>query len=102
MSDNNKLNYPENWLFLTTLDNPFNPATQNQFWLEYDRDHGYNTPSLQARYFWSSEELSEIERIEANNNSVLDVVNNDLTGKYIAVKETSVIKPISIKALQLQ
>lgn len=99
MSDN-KLKYPENWLFLTTLDNPFNPATENQYWLEYDRDHGYNTPNLKARYYYSSDELSEIEQIEANNDAVLDVVNNDLTGKYIAVKETTKIKPISIKALQ--
>ena len=51
----NKLIYPEGWLFLTTLDNPFNPATEHDFWLEYDRDHGYNTVNLNARYFYSSD-----------------------------------------------
>ncbi len=100
MAENN-LNYPEGWLFLTTLDNPFNPATEHDFWLEYDRDHGYNTVNLNARYFYSSDELSEVEKLEANNNAVLDVVDNDLTGKYIAVKETTKIKPISIAALRI-
>lgn len=95
-----KLKYPEGWLFLTTIDNPFNPATQHDYWSEYDRDHGYNTYNLKARYLWTSDELSEIERLEANNNAVLDAVDNDYTGKYIAVTENTVIKPVSIQALQ--
>ena len=95
-----KLLYPENMLFLTTLDNPFNPATQPEFWEQYDRDYGYYTYGLLDRYLWTSDELSESEQVEANNNAVLDAVDNDYTGKLIAVKETTKIKPIKKEDLE--
>lgn len=94
------LKYPEKMLFLTTLDNPFNPATEPEFWAQYDRDHGYYSYNLLARSLWTSDQLSESEQVEANNNAVLDVVDNDLTGKFIAVYETTRIKPIKIEELE--
>ena len=94
------LKYPKNLLFLTTLDNPFNPATETQFWEEFDRDHGYYSYNLLCRFLWTSDQLSEEEQIEANNNAVLDAVDSDLTGKFIAVTETTKIKPIKTEELE--
>lgn len=87
-----ELQYPENMLFLTTIDNPFNPATQPEFWEQFDRDHGYNSNNLLARFYFSSPELSELDEIDANNAAVNAVVDGDVTDLYIAVKETTKIK----------
>ena len=94
------LKYPENQLFLTTLDNPFNPATEPEFWEQYDRDHGYYSYNLLCRYLWTSDQLSENEQVDAINNAVLDAVDADLTGKFVAVKETTKIKPIKKEELE--
>ena len=87
-----ELQQPENMLFLTTIDNPFNPATQPEFWEQFDRDHGYNSNNLLARFYFSSPELSELDEIDANNAAVNAVVDGDVTDLYIAVKETTKIK----------
>ena len=87
-----KLQYPENMLFLTTIDNPFNPATEPEYWEQFDRDHGYNSYNLLARFYFSSPELSELDEIDANNAAVNAVVDGDVTDLYIAVKETTKIK----------
>lgn len=89
-----KKQFPEGWLFLTTLDNPFHPARETTFWTQFDRDHGYHTDNLFARYWLSSPELSEAEQVDANNQAVKEIVDSDLTGLYIAVKEDTIIRPI--------
>ena len=86
----------EDWLYLTTLDNPFNPATQSALWEQYDRDYGYNTNNYLARFLYTSPELSESEQKWANNCAVRDAVENDFTGKYIAVTKDTKIKNIKI------
>lgn len=101
MADSNN-KYPDEMLFLTTLDNPYNPATEHEQWLRYDMDYNHNTNNYLCRYLRTSEELSEIEQIEANNNAVNDAVNNDFTGLFIAVKQNTKIKPIKIEELLAQ
>ena len=95
----NEIDLNEELLYLTTLDNPFNPATQNEYWKQYDEDHGYYSDNLLARYLYTSEELSESEQIYANNCAVRDVVDNDYTNKYIAVTKDTKIKPVPIEEI---
>ncbi len=53
---------------ITTADNPFNPFTQFEEWLAYDRDKGYFTCEYLARIAKTSTDVSisineaEIER----------------------------------------
>lgn len=95
----NEIDLNEEYLYLTTLDNPFHPATQAEYWRQYDWDHGYYSDSLLARYLYTSDELSESEQKYANNCAVRDVVDNDYTNKYIAVTKDTKIKPIPIEQI---
>lgn len=90
------LKIDDDWLYLTTLDNPYNPATQSELWQQYDNDYGYNTNNYLARFLFTSDELSESEQKWANNCAVIDAVENDFTGKYIAVTKDTNIKNIEI------
>ena len=99
MNKNTGNEYPNSMLFLTTLDNPHNPATEHDEWSKWDRDYGHNSYNVLCRYLRTSEELSEIEQLEANNEAVKDAVDNDFTGLFIAVKKDTKIKPIKIEEL---
>jgi len=70
-----------NDILLTTVDNPFNPFLQNDEWRAWDRDNGYNTPGLIARYAIPSFELDD----GAASLAMLDVVRSDLTDKWVIV-----------------
>lgn len=72
---------------LSTFDNPFNPHTHFREWYAYDEAAGYATSGLLARVCFSSEDLSEVEQIEAMNQAIQEVLDNDPTGFYIRVAE---------------
>lgn len=84
-------------LFITTIDNPFNPATESHLWEQFDRDHGYNSYAYACRFLFTSDELSKSEQIEAFNNAVRDAVDNDFTNRFIAVTKDTKIHPISVE-----
>lgn len=56
---------------LTTIDNPYNPFTQNDAWLAYDRQMGYYTPEYLARIAMTSSILSD----EQNDAIIDDAIN---------------------------
>ena len=62
---------------LTTKDNPFNPWTEYDNWFAYDRDHGYNSPSYQARIAITSDDLTDEENNEIINNAIDEIIYID-------------------------
>jgi len=70
---------------LTTLDNPFNPFTQWDQWLSFDRGKGYNTVSYLARIVKSSHELTEFQETRAINEAIDEILALNVLGIYVAV-----------------
>ena len=73
---------------ITTVDNPYNPFTQFDQWYAFDTLHGYNSLGIVARVYRGSDELSEADRIEANEAAIDEVVQENVLGLW-----TKVAKP---------
>lgn len=71
---------------LSTSDNPFNPFTEWEQWFAFDARLGYHTPSYLARVVRSSSELSESDQLVAINDGIDEIIQFNLTGNYIKVK----------------
>jgi len=67
---------------LTTVDNPFNPFIQFDEWYTWDRNAGYNTPSLLARVVVSSDELSEADQAHAIDVAMDEIVKENVSGMH--------------------
>ena len=72
---------------LTTLDNPFNPFTQFDEWNTYDMQKGYHTNAYLARIVSTSDEVSEEQQALDIDKAMNEIVDLDLSGLYIKVKE---------------
>jgi hypothetical protein len=69
-------------VFLTTIDNPFNPNTQWDDWLRYDEDHGYYTLSYLARIAKVSDELSNTDYLMAIEQAIDEICELNILGLY--------------------
>ena len=69
-------------VFLTTIDNPFNPNTQWDDWLRYDEDMGYYSTSYLARIVKTSDELSSADNILAIEEAIDEICDLNLLGLY--------------------
>lgn len=58
---------------LTTIDNPYNPFTQNDAWLAFDRSKGYYTYEYLARIAKTSSVLND-----AQNDAIIDAAINEI------------------------
>lgn len=67
---------------LTTADNPYNPFTQFDQWMEWDRNAGYNTPSYLARIVVSSSELPDEEQDRAVEDAIDEILEENVLGIY--------------------
>lgn len=74
---------------LTTVDNPFDPFTRFDEWLEYDISMGYNTPSFLDRVANVSNELSEPDQALAVQDAINDIVEENVLGMWRKVSRTS-------------
>lgn len=72
---------------LTTIDNPFNPFTQEEDWLAFDEEKGYHTRSLIARIAKSSYELSDEEEEAYRILAIDEIIEFDFRGIYKKVFE---------------
>ena len=80
---------------LTTADNPFNPITQNDEWLNYDLLHGYNTYALIDRIAQFDESMSEDEK-DAKEQAAIDfIIRFDPLDLYRRVNKDSDIKAMN-------
>lgn len=71
---------------LTTIDNPFNPATQFNDWYNYDESKGYHTCSYLARIALVSEEVSELDEYLLTQQAIDEILKYNLTGLYTKVE----------------
>lgn len=71
---------------LTTIDNPYNPFTQFDEWLSFDRSSGYDTIEYLARLTITSHELSEADQSLAIENAIDEIVRENVNGKYRKVE----------------
>ena len=69
-------------VFLTTIDNPFNPQTQWEDWKRFDEDHGYYSSEYLARIVKTSDELSDTDYLIAVEDAVDSICRLDILGIY--------------------
>lgn len=86
-------------LWLTTIDNPFNPFTDFDRWYEYDESHGYHSLQILGRICNVSHNLNDNDYNEEANSAIIDFIQSNPFGIFIKVTKSSVIKPIQISKL---
>jgi hypothetical protein len=74
---------------LTTVDNPFNPFTRFDEWLEYDMRLGYNTSAFLGRIARVSPDLSEPDQALAIQNAIDEIVSENVSGMWRKVSRNS-------------
>ena len=62
---------------LTTVDNPYNPFTQWDLWLNFDLNKGYNSCQYLDRVSDVSEGFTELEATRELNRAISWIVAND-------------------------
>lgn len=67
---------------LTTVDNPYNPATDFDKWYKFDHDCGYYTDQRLAKVAKTSIFLTDAENQRIINAAVLDFIRLDELGLY--------------------
>ena len=74
---------------LTTVDNPFNPFTEFEEWLQYDMSSGYNTSAFLDRVVMTSNELSEPDQALAIQDAIDQIVEENVSGMWRKVTKDS-------------
>lgn len=67
---------------LTTIDNPYDPIEEYDFWRQFDMDHGYFTEQRLARVAGISYDLTDLENQRNINAAIDDFIRLDETGMY--------------------
>ena len=67
---------------LTTVDNPYNPATQFEEWREFDEAAGYHTCGLLDRIVLSSDDLSDTDQLLAVQQAISEIVDINASGMH--------------------
>jgi hypothetical protein len=78
---------------LTTVDNPFDPFTRFDEWLEYDSKMGYNTPAFLDRIARVSNDLSEPDQALAIQEAIDEIVYENVSGMWRKVSRNSGLIP---------
>jgi hypothetical protein len=74
---------------LTTVDNPYNPATEWDQWYAFDEGRGYKSTALLGRIVKSSDDLSEADQSLAIEEAIDEIVRENVSGIYRKVVVTS-------------
>lgn len=73
---------------LTTKDNPFNPFTQFDSWLNHDTTHGYNTCNAIDRIAMTSNALSD-DMNDEEIDRAMNVLIDAMPELYIKLEEST-------------
>lgn len=73
-------------IWITTVDNPFDPFTDFDDWYRYDESKGYCTSGYLARYFdTDTSDIGDDEYEEHLAIAIEKILNNDFIGQYFKV-----------------
>lgn len=72
-------------VYITTIDNPFNPAKDFDNWYRYDCDRGYNSCGKLARIANTSDQLTEKENQEELERAIDEIIRIDPLKLYTKV-----------------
>ena len=75
---------------ITTVDNPYDPFTQWEQWIVFDKLKGYHTPERLAKVAPLSEQLSDqeiYESVEAGIEAMMRYGAIDKTGNTVEYKK---------------
>lgn len=61
---------------LSLVSNPFNPFTEYELWLNFDRHEGFDTAGLLARVVSTSMSLSQPDQDLAVEQAIDSIINN--------------------------
>lgn len=73
---------------ITTIDNPFNPFTEFDKWLEFDNDKSYGTLSLLGRISRTSDSLTDAENDAEIERAIDQIIEFDFRNIYKKVKSS--------------
>lgn len=76
-------------VMLTTIDNPFDPFTQWDYWKRYDEDKKYYTCNYLARIAKTSDDLSDEDNNKEIERAIDEIVRLNIIGLYRKVYENS-------------
>ena len=79
---------PKKQTMLTTIDNPFNPFTQWNEWLQYDLEKQHYTCQVLARFTHTSDDLSDEENKEEIEAAIDRIIEIDPEHKFKKVYES--------------
>ena len=69
-------------VLLTTIDNPFDPATEWDEWKRFDEDRGYFTSEYLARIAKTSDSLSDADYLLAIEEAIDEICRINVLGIY--------------------
>lgn len=72
---------------LSTIDNPFNPFSNFDDWLRFDKDNDYNSAELLARIAYPSEQLTDDELNDEIERAIDDIVVHDPLNVFVKVTQ---------------
>lgn len=67
---------------LTTMDNPYNPFTQFDEWMQFDESSGYHSTQYLARITITSDDLSDVDQDNAIESAIEEIVRENINGMY--------------------
>ena len=70
---------------LTTVDNPYNPATQFKEWFGFDISKGYHSLSLLARIAQATDELGEVHTTAIIEEAIAEIVSENVSGMHTSI-----------------
>ena len=78
---------------LTTVDNPFDPFSQFEEWMQWDERAGYYTLSYLDRIAKVSNDTSDADQELAIQNAIDSIVKENVSGMWRKVTENGELVP---------
>jgi hypothetical protein len=76
-------------MMLSLVSNPFDPFTEYDLWLQFDRHEGFDSAGLLARVLSTSDALSEPDQDAALEQAIDSIVENpSFAGLYKKVQRS--------------
>lgn len=92
----------DNDIWITTIDNPYNPFTHWDEWFAYDTQANHNTCAYVARIVDTEVELPDHQRSRDIDTGIHEILQYNLNGNYILVTPTFDFSKLPLKSLAEQ